>query len=37
MKILVLESNGNIRGCGTPSMTRASIYLEKAYKLGKSL
>ena len=24
-------------GCGTPSMTRASVYPEKAYQLGKSL
>ena len=25
------------RGCGTPSMTRASIYLEQARQLGKNL
>ena len=25
------------RGCGTPSMTKSSIYPEKAYQLGKSI
>ena len=25
------------RGCGMPSMTRASIYLEQARQLGKNL
>ena len=25
------------RGCGTPAMTRATIYPQKAYELGKSL
>ena len=25
------------RGCGTPSMTRASIYPQKAYELGKNI
>ena len=25
------------RACGTPSMTRSSIYLQKAYELGKSI
>ena len=25
------------RGCGTPSMTRSSVYPKQAYELGKSI
>ena len=39
VKYLNLEDQGHVigYGCGTPSMTKASIYPQKAYELGKSL
>lgn len=39
VKYLNLEDQGYVigYGCGTPSMTKASIYPQKAYELGKSL
>lgn len=39
VKYLNLEDLGHVigYGCGTPSMTEASIYPHKAYELGKSL
>lgn len=39
LRYLNLEDCGRVLGygCGTPSMTRSSRYLDKAYELGKSL
>lgn len=39
VKYLNFQDQGMVlgRGCGAPSMTRSSGYLEKAYELGKSV
>ena len=39
LRYLNLEDCGRVLGygCGTPSMTRSSVYPDKAYELGKSL
>ena len=39
VRYLNLKDQGMIlgRGCGTPGMTARSVYMNKAYELGKSL